>query len=141
MATEVTTPTDAVLELLTAALTGRPVYDGHVPTHTSAAPLPPRYAVLYGLLPLRRSEDIAHHSDLLWCEWQVTAVGATRPEVDWIRSRARDALVDRVLVVPGLAFEPLQHLESQPQRWDDDIPDRVALTGVDLYGCNATLTT
>lgn len=139
MTTPVISAADAVLALVKAALPGRTVYLGHVPSSTSTNPLPTQYAVIYPQTPTRYAEDVAHRSDMVRVEWQITSVGATAPEALWIAEHARDALVDVRPDVTGLVCGPVEHLGSQPIRWDDQVAGRVVMYSTDQYGFDATL--
>lgn len=138
---DVITTGDAVLAIARAAVPNVTVFDAHVPKSTHAAPLPTRYAVIYPATPTRQWEDLGHTSDTYRAEWQVTTVGATRPEVEWLAWRLRDAFVDVRPVVTGLVCAPIEHLGSQAIRWDDQVPDRIVLYATDQYGFDATADT
>lgn len=132
---------DAILAKARAAVDGVTVFDAHVPSSTAAEPLPRRYAVVYPSTPERTWQDLGHTSDTYRVEWQVTSVGATRPEAEWVATRIRDGLVDERLTITGLVCDPVEHLAAQPIRWDDQVPGRVVIYGTDQYGFDATADT
>lgn len=129
---------DAVLALVEAAVPGVTVYDAHVPSSTATSPLPGRYVVVYPTTPQLSAEGLCA-SDTVRAEWQVTSVGATRPEAQWLAEHVRDGLVDRRPTVPGMTCAPIEHTGSQPVRWDDQVAGRVVLYATDQYGFDATL--
>ncbi len=134
------TPADAVLAMAQAAVPGVTVFDAHVPKSTEAQPLPARYVVIYPATPQLSWEDLGVTADTYRHEWQTTAVASTRPEVEWLTTRLRDAFVGNRAAVAGMDCAPIEHLGSQPVRWDDQIPSRVALYGTDQYAFDATAT-
>jgi hypothetical protein len=133
-----TSPADAVLQLVRAALDPVTVYDAKVPASTATEPLPARYAVIYPSPGMRYWEDLGHTSDCYRLTWQITSVGSTRPEAEWIAARARDSLVDVCPVVDGLLCSPVEQQSSQPVRWDDQIPGRIVMYATDQYSMEAT---
>lgn len=139
MSSPVVTISDLVIAVLRAALPQVTGYDAHVPSETPESPLPTRYWVLYPTPSMYSWEDLGHTSDFVRAEWQITSVGKTRAEAEWIASKTRTALVDQRPALPGFNFELIEHVSSQPIRWDDQVPGRVVLYGVDQYSCNATI--
>lgn len=131
-------PTDTVLAKLKAALGQMTVFDTEVPRHSVEHPLPTRYVVLYPTSPQRSHDNLAHTSDTRRNVWQTTCVGSTRPEVEWLRTKVCDALVDVVLAITGQQYNPLEHIDAQPVLPDNEIPGRVVLYGVDRFACNST---
>lgn len=127
---------DDVLTRLRAAVT--PVHDGKVPTDAQGRPLDERYAVLYAAPGLRSSEDLGRTADRLTDRWQVTSVGTTPEQVDWVAVRCRDALVDEPFVVGGQQVAPVEHTSSSPVRRDDDIPGGELFYAVDTYALIGT---
>lgn len=132
-----TTPADALVALLRGILTdtgsAAVLFDAHVPANP-----PPLYAVLYPAPGLLQAYDLAHTSDCLELEWQVTSVGRTRPEVLSLAERLRDGQVDKRLAATDFVCGPISHAASQPIRWDDRIADRIVLYATDQYGAEAT---
>ena len=127
---------DAVLGMLRAAVD--PVHDGEVPKDASGQPVGDRYAVFYASPGERRHEDLGHTSDRHVHRWQVTSVGATREQAEWVAVRCRDALVDARPNAPGWVCSLIEHESSGPIRRDDDLPERALFLAVDTYSVTAT---
>lgn len=125
---------DAIVGLTRAAVDPAVLYDGHVPKD----PATTRYAVIYINTGQAGWGDVGHTSDQYEFRWQVTAVGATREQAAWVADRARSGLVDQRPDVPGWACGLIGHVNSEPIRWDTDIPDRVVLYGADWYELTAS---
>lgn len=101
--------------------------DATIPVGDGKAPDGLRYAVLWAGEGLLSAQDVAHTSDLLSLDFQITSVGRGTPEARWIARRLRDAIVDRVLTVPGWQLGPIVHDGSERPRDDNDRPDGVTV--------------
>lgn len=127
---------DAVLARMRTVVD--PVYDGHVPVDAQGRPLVQRYAVLYASPGLRSADDLGRTADRHTFPWQVTSVGQSREQVEWVAIRCRDALLDEPLVEAGWQIGIVEHLTSSQIRRDDDIPGDSVFYGVDTYELTAT---
>lgn len=117
-----------------SALRGDPaltVYDAAVPDLPDVVPDLP-YVVLYADLGTLSVEDLRGRHTRLDVTLQTTAVGSTREQAQWAAQRARDRLVDQVLIVAGWDSYPVEHEGSQPVRRDDDV-DPPMMYAVDTY--------
>jgi hypothetical protein len=119
---------DVILAMLKAAVSPAVTYDAHVPKNDEE-----RYAVLYIAAGAFRAEDVAHTSDLVTFRWQVTSVGTSRAQAQWVADRSRDGLIDRRPQVEGWVLGPVEHVNTQQIRSDSDAPDRVLFYGADWY--------
>lgn len=127
---------DALLAALRTAV--QPAYDGHVPVDDGGRPEVQRYAVLYAAPAQRTSEDLAMTAGTHVYRWQVTSVGTTAQQADWVAVRCRDVLLDRRLAADGWELGVVEHTSSSPIRRDDDIPGGVLFYAVDTYQLAAT---
>lgn len=106
------------------------------------ADVPPSVATPYVVLtpsPGHPDRDtLAGRRTRLDSTFQVAGVGASVPEALEAAGRARDALLDVRLSIPGRRPWPIVHGDSQPVREDPvHIPDgssRALLVAVDTYG-------
>lgn len=126
---------DAVLARLQVAVD--PVYDGLVPVDDQGRPLAQRYAVLYASAGARSAEGLCRTADRYTFRWQLTSVGLTRTQADWVARHCRDALLDRRIVVEGWQLGPVEHKDSNPIYRDDDIPGLPLFTAADFYSLTA----
>ena len=125
-----------MLERLGAAVD--PLYDGEVKTTADGVPVAQRYAVLYMAPAHRTSEDLCLSADRHAYRWQVTSVGQSPEQADWVATRCRDALLDERLAEAGWELAKIEHTASSPIRRDDDIPGAVLFYAVDNYELTAT---
>lgn len=127
----------ALLTRLRAAVD--PVYDGKVPLDDQGRPLVQRYAVLYAAPGQRTADDlirVAH--DRYVFRWQITSVGRTAEQADWVAVRCRDAVFDEPLTATGWDLGSVEHRSSADVRRDDDIPGGDLFYAVDTYEVPAT---
>lgn len=108
------------------------IYDAKVPDSPAT-----RYAVLYCDPGSRAAESLCQESDSFTFRFQITSVGQTRPEAEWIAARVQ-TITDRRLSVTGFSLDPIRNAGSQPIRWDDRIPDRVVMYGTDQFTITGT---
>lgn len=127
---------DAILGQLRSAVD--PVYDGHVPVDEQGRPLTQRYAAFWPDTGSRFADDLGHTSDRYVFRWQVTSVGASREQAEWVAVRCRDAVVDQRIAVEGWRTAPVDHVSSAPIRRDDDLPGEPIFYAVDTYSLTAT---
>jgi hypothetical protein len=105
---------DAILAVLTAA--GVTAYDAEAP-----ADAPEKYAVVYPD-PGTPSGTLGDRHRHLLLEFQLTAVGRSREQAQWVADKARAVLLTTIPTVPGRVVQPLWQVGSPPpvQR-DDDV--------------------
>lgn len=115
-----------------------PSYDGDVPVDDNGQPLAQRYAVLYAAPADRDIDSLARTSDLYVFRWQVTSVGISAAQAEWVAARVRDALLDEPLVEAGWQVGPVEHVSTVPIRRDDDVPGGVLFYAIDTYRLTAT---
>jgi hypothetical protein len=116
-----------------------PTYDGEVPLDSQGRPLVQRYAVLYASPGTRSAEDLCRvTADRYVFRWQVTSVGETPEQAEWVAIRGRDALLAEPLMGDGWQFGALVHRSSSDIRPDRDIPGGVLFYAVDIYELPAT---
>lgn len=109
--------------------------DGEAPE-----PTPQRYAVLYASPGSRTAGDVAGTYDLTEHRFQVTSVGSTPAQVDWVAQRTENALLGLVLTVPGLSCGPIEGYEPDLIRRDDDNPNGPVFYGTRSYVLHAART-
>lgn len=127
----------AVLERHRSAV--QPVYDGEVPVDEQGRPVAQRYAVLYASPGARSAEDLTRvAADRYVFRWQVTAVGLTPEQAEWVAVRCRDAVLDERLTAEGWELGSVEHRSSADIRKDEDIPGLVLFYAVDTYQLPAT---
>lgn len=127
---------DAVLAALrgTANLT---VYDGHVPTKADGSLPSLPYVAVYmdtGDISGEGLDLASNHLELTI--WMNTS-GSTADSVRIVSAKARGALLDRRLTVPGWSCWPVRYLATQPVRRDDDITGQVVFLASDQYRLSA----
>lgn len=97
--------------------TGKNIGDAEAPSDLT---LP--YAVLY---PLVDDDDPEMHStlsdahEMTVFEWQVTSIGSTRKQAQWMQQKVRAALVGWEPSVSGLSFGLVEKSGGQGTRRDD----------------------
>lgn len=127
----------AVLARLQGAVD--PTYDGEVPVDEQGRPPVQRYAVLYASPGLRTSDDFTRtQADRYVFRWQVTSVGETPEQAEWVAVRCRDAVLDTRLPVEGWETGVVEHRSSADIRRDEDIPGQVLFYAVDTFELPAT---
>ena len=127
---------DAVLAELrgTANLT---VYDGHVPTQADGSLPSLPYVAVYmdtGDITGEGLDGSSNRLDLM--VWMNTS-GATADSVRIVSGKARGALLDKRLTVPGWSCWPIRYFASQPVRRDDDVTGQVVFLASDQYRLSA----
>ena len=116
-----------------------PTYDGEVPVDKKGRPLEQRYAVLYATPGQRATDDFTRtQADRHVFRWQVTSVGGTAEQAEWVAVRCRDALMDERLRVEGWETGVVEHRSSSDIRPDEDIPGQTLFVAVDNYSLTAT---
>lgn len=116
-----------------------PVYDGKVPLDDQGRPLVQRYAVLYAAPGQRGADDlirVAH--DRYVFRWQVTSVGRTPEQAEWVAVRCRDTVLNEPMASDGWELGSVEHRSSADIRRDDDIPGGDLFYAVDTYELPAT---
>lgn len=132
---------DAVLALLRAE-TGLAIGDAQRPDgagfpgdDTTAAFVP--YAVLYPGVTIDIDGSEADPNADTVDEYQVTGVGVTRAQAQFVLDRCRTAMLQSVLVVPGRHVNLVELSQSREVDRDDDVVPPL-FYGVDLYSINTT---
>lgn len=84
-----------------------------------------RYAVLHITPGALSADDVAGRYDLLQQRFQVTSVGTSSEQAEWVADRSRDALLGVVPRLDGWQCGPISAYEPEPIQPDRDRPDRV----------------
>jgi len=113
------------------------VYDGYVPT-TSEGKLPPLpYVAVYADTGDIFGEGLDLTSTRIDVTVWVNSSGQTAESARIIAEKARGALLDKRLTVPGWECFPIRYLATQPVRRDDDVTGQVVFLASDQYRLSA----
>ena len=114
--------TDAVLTRLEAA-TSKAVGDGQAPGDTT---LP--YSVLYPLDDEDRDGDMIDTQRTSWFDFQVTCVGDTRVQAEWLADQLRTSMLAADLTPTGFRMYPFERVVTNVTERDDDVQPPVFYT-------------
>ncbi len=107
--------TDAVLAVLVAAGTEK-IGDATAPAD-DARP----YAVLYPMDDSERDGDFVDTQRTAWFEYQITSVGDTREQAEWLADRLRTVLLAADLSPSGFRMYPFEKVVGLITDRDDDV--------------------
>lgn len=132
--------TDAVLDLLTAVpvLTGdgqRPA-GGGFPGEDSSQPFVP-YAVVFQGVTSRIDGPSSDPDADVTEEYQVTAIGVTRASASVIADKAKQALLNTALTVPGRTVQLVEWVLGRPAERDDDVTPPL-FSAIDIYAISTS---
>ena len=114
--------TDAVLARLVAA-TSKAVGDGQAPADITRP-----YSVLYPLDDTDRDGDMIDTQRTSWFDFQVTVVGDTREQAEWLADDLRDSMLAADLTPSGFRMYPFERVVTNQTERDDDIQPPVFYT-------------
>ena len=106
--------TNSVLAVLVAG--GDRIGDAQAPTDSSRP-----YAVLYPLFVTDRDGPQSDDTADGWYEFQVTSVGDTRMQAEWMRDRTTAAMKAGSFPVTGFATGPVKPTNDVGVERDDDV--------------------
>lgn len=132
--------TDAILALLNGAgvLTGdaeRPTGGGFPGGDTTAAFVP--YAVLYPGVTTDIDGPVSDPDADVTAEYQVTSVGVTRAQAAFISDKAKHALHEQDLVVPGRFVQLVEWTTGREVERDDSVTPPL-FYAVDIYSVSTS---
>ncbi len=114
--------TDAVLTRLEAA-TSKAVGDGQAPADTTRP-----YSVLYPLDDSDRDGDMIDTQRTSWFDFQVTVVGDTREQAEWLADDLRTSMLAADLTPSGFRMYPFERVVTNATERDDDVQPPVFYT-------------
>ena len=119
--------TDIVLTRLRTNSASRKIGDGQAPADDTRP-----YAVLYALDEAEREGDMSTASTVTgWFEFQVTSVGDTRAQAEWLADLLRTLLLASDLSPSGFIMFPWRDVVTNlPERDDDVQPPLFYVTSV-----------
>lgn len=110
--------TDAVLTRLRTNSGSREIGDGQAPPDDDRP-----YAVLYSLDESEREGDMSTIDVTGWFEFQITSVGDTRAQAEWLADLLRTLILASDLTPTGFRMYPWRKVVTNlPERDDDEQP-------------------
>ncbi len=110
--------TNAVLTKLKTNSGSFKIGDGQAPADTTRP-----YAVLYSLDENERDGDMATIDVTGWFEYQITSVGDTREQAEWLADLLRTLILAAKLTPSGFVMFPWRNVVTNlPERDDDEQP-------------------
>jgi len=113
------------------------VYDGYVPTKPDGTLPTLPYVAVYADTGNIFGEGLDLTSTRIDVTVWVNASGQTAESARIIAEKARGALLDKRLTVPGWECFPIRYLATQPVRRDDDVTGQVVFLASDQYRLSA----
>ncbi len=119
--------TNAVLTKLKTNSGSIKIGDGQAPADDDRP-----YAVLYALDDAERAGDMSSAVDVTgWFEFQITSVGDTREQAEWLADLLRTLMMSANLTPSGFVMFPWRNLVTNlPERDDDEQPPLFYVTSV-----------
>ncbi len=119
--------TNAVLTKLKTNSGSIKIGDGQAPADDDRP-----YAVLYALDDAERAGDMSSAVDVTgWFEFQITSVGDTREQAEWLADLLRTLILSASLTPSGFVMFPWRNLVTNlPERDDDEQPPLFYVTSV-----------
>ncbi len=119
--------TNAVLTKLKTNSGSIKIGDGQAPADDDRP-----YAVLYALDDAERAGDMSSAVDVTgWFEFQITSVGDTREQAEWLADLLRTLMMSASLTPSGFVMFPWRNLVTNlPERDDDEQPPLFYVTSV-----------
>ncbi len=108
--------TDAVLTKLRTNSASRKIGDGQAPADDDRP-----YAVLYSLDENEREGDMSTIDVTGWFEYQITSVGDTRSQAEWLADLLRTLILAANLTPSGFVMFPFRKVVTGLPERDDDV--------------------
>jgi hypothetical protein len=81
------------------------------------------YCIVYplGAVQLDGSLEAGDEQNDVWPAWQVTSIGSTREQAEWLQDKVRAGLLGTYLTVAGRRVGPVRLDEAQAAQRDTDV--------------------